>query len=52
MAAIVSRSKLTAFVATENAAQAKTFYGNTLGLRLMSEDSFALVFDANGTTCA
>ncbi len=41
--------KLVAFVATRDAARAKAFYGETLGLQLISEDRFALVFDANGT---
>ncbi len=38
-----------AFVATKAPSRAKSFYANTLGLRLVSEDSFALVFDAGGT---
>jgi catechol 2,3-dioxygenase-like lactoylglutathione lyase family enzyme len=38
-----------AFVATANPSSAKAFYGNVLGLPLVSEDDFALVFDANGT---
>jgi predicted enzyme related to lactoylglutathione lyase len=38
-----------AFVATTNPARAKKFYAKTLGLRLVSEDPFALVFDAGGT---
>jgi catechol 2,3-dioxygenase-like lactoylglutathione lyase family enzyme len=42
--------KLIAFVATLDPARAKDFYGRVLGLRLTSEDTFALVFDANGTT--
>jgi len=29
--------------------RAKAFYGETLGLRLISEDAFAVVFDAHGT---
>jgi|SRR6185437_387914 len=41
--------KLVAFIAARDAARAKAFYGGTLGLRLLSEDAFALVFDANGT---
>ncbi len=41
--------KLVAFVATRDATRAKAFYGDTLGLRLMGEDQFAVVFDANGT---
>jgi catechol 2,3-dioxygenase-like lactoylglutathione lyase family enzyme len=40
---------LVAFVPTTNPAAAKAFYEGTLGLRLISEDPFALVFDANGT---
>ena len=41
--------KLMAFVATRDAARARSFYRDTLGLRLLSEDRFALVFDAHGT---
>ncbi len=36
------------FVATRDAKRAKAFYRDTLGLRLVSEDQFAVVFDANG----
>jgi len=42
--------KLIAFVATSKPAISRTFYRDTLGLPLLSEDGFALVFDANGTT--
>ena len=38
-----------AFVATIDPARAKAFYAGTLGLRLVSEDGFALAFDAGGT---
>lgn len=38
-----------AFVATTNSSRAKAFYAKTLGLRLVSEDGFALAFDAGGT---
>jgi catechol 2,3-dioxygenase-like lactoylglutathione lyase family enzyme len=41
--------RLVAFVATCDASRAKAFYRDTLGLRLVSEDGFALVFDVNGT---
>jgi catechol 2,3-dioxygenase-like lactoylglutathione lyase family enzyme len=41
--------KLIAFVATRDAARAKAFYRDTLGLQLVKEDQFALVFDAAGT---
>ncbi|MGA2431296.1 MAG: VOC family protein [Candidatus Acidiferrum sp.] len=36
-------------MATRNLSRAKRFYRDTLGLRLVSEDEFALVFDAAGT---
>ena len=41
--------KLIAFVATRDPARAKAFYRDTLGLHLVSEDPFALVFDVAGT---
>src|SRR6476660_1139941 len=41
--------KIMAFVATRDPVRAKSFYRDTLGLRLVSEDRFALVFDAHGT---
>ncbi|HYK81584.1 MAG TPA: VOC family protein [Gemmatimonadales bacterium] len=40
---------LTAFVATAHPARAKTFYERALGLRLITDDEFALAFDSNGT---
>ena len=40
---------IVAFVATVDSARAKAFYAGVLGLRLISEDAFALVFDAGGT---
>jgi len=40
---------LIAFIATRDAARAKSFYGDVLGLRLLAEEPFALVFDAGGT---
>jgi catechol 2,3-dioxygenase-like lactoylglutathione lyase family enzyme len=39
-----------AFVATRDPSRAKAFYKDTLGLRFVSEDPFAVVFDANGIT--
>lgn len=41
---------LAACIGTHNPDLAKAFYGGTLGLRLVSEDEFALVFEAAGTT--
>ena len=46
---MLASAKLVAFVTVSNAARARTFYRDTLGLRLVSEDGFALAFDANGT---
>jgi catechol 2,3-dioxygenase-like lactoylglutathione lyase family enzyme len=42
-------SKLIGFVATQNSARAREFYAEILGLKLISEDPFALVFDICGT---
>ncbi|MBV8550902.1 MAG: VOC family protein [Acidobacteriaceae bacterium] len=47
---MLKNSKLMAFVATTDAAKAKSFYGGKLGLELVSEDGFAVVFNAHGTT--
>jgi catechol 2,3-dioxygenase-like lactoylglutathione lyase family enzyme len=44
-----SSAKIVAFVGTRNPQGAKDFYRDTLGLNLVSEDPFALVFDVNGT---
>ena len=44
---MLERAQLTAFLATTQAPRAE-FYGETLGLRRVSEDGFALVYDANG----
>jgi catechol 2,3-dioxygenase-like lactoylglutathione lyase family enzyme len=41
---------LGAFVATTDVDAARAFYAETLGLRLVDDTPFALVFDANGTT--
>jgi catechol 2,3-dioxygenase-like lactoylglutathione lyase family enzyme len=46
---MLSAKRLIAFVGTRDAARAKVFYQDTLGLRLVSEDRFALTFDAAGT---
>jgi catechol 2,3-dioxygenase-like lactoylglutathione lyase family enzyme len=46
---ILGSQKLVAFVATREPSRAKEFYRDTLGLPLVSEDEFALVFDATGT---
>jgi catechol 2,3-dioxygenase-like lactoylglutathione lyase family enzyme len=41
--------EIVAFAATSRPATARRFYRDALGLRLVSEDKFALVFDAHGT---
>ena len=41
-------AQLTAFLATADAARARRFYEEVLGLRLLSDDQFALAFDSNG----
>ena len=45
---MLGKAKLTAFAATAHPARAKAFYQKTLGLRLLSDDQFALAFDSNG----
>jgi catechol 2,3-dioxygenase-like lactoylglutathione lyase family enzyme len=37
-----------AFVATADSARARDFYGSVIGLRLVADEPYALVFDANG----
>ena len=39
-----------AFVATRDAAKARPFYEEVLGLRLISDEPWAIVFEAGGTT--
>ena len=36
------------FIPTRDAARSRDFYENTIGLRLFSDDQFAIVMDANG----
>jgi catechol 2,3-dioxygenase-like lactoylglutathione lyase family enzyme len=47
---MLTSSSIVAFVATTDAARAKAFYGDVLGLKLVYQDDFAVVFDAHGTT--
>ena len=46
---MLSDKKLKAFVPATNPKLAKAFYQGILGLTLLSEDNYALEFDANGT---
>jgi catechol 2,3-dioxygenase-like lactoylglutathione lyase family enzyme len=47
---LLGSAKITAFVPTRDGEKARAFYVDTLGLRFVSDDRFALVLDANGTT--
>jgi len=47
---MLANCNLAAFIATANPEKAKDFYQNTLGLTLTSDEEYAIVFDANGTT--
>ena len=46
---MLNKSNLICFAATNNPTKAHKFYEETLGLKFVSEDPFAFVFDANGT---
>ena len=46
---MLNTSKIISFVATKNPAIAREFYERTLGLSLVSDDPFALVFNVSGT---
>lgn len=47
--ALLSGTPIMAFSAATNAERAKAFYRDQLGLRLVSDEPYALVFDAAGT---
>src|SRR5262249_38612484 len=46
---MLGSAKLVAFVGVSDLDRARRFYGDVLGLRLLSAEPFALVFDAGGT---
>lgn len=46
---MLSSQRVVAFVSTTNPDRARPFFRDTLGLKLVAEDGFALVFDSNGT---
>lgn len=46
---LLDSASIMAFSATTDAERAKAFYRDQLGLRLVSEEQYALVFDAGGT---
>lgn len=45
---MLSKPTITAFLPTVKPEQSKQFYRNTLGLKLVSEDDYALEFEGNG----
>jgi|SRR5471032_1113361 len=47
MTPMLNAQKVVAFLATTDGARATRFYERTLGLRLRSDDDFAVVFDAD-----
>ncbi|HZW69554.1 MAG TPA: VOC family protein [Hanamia sp.] len=46
---MLANKKLKAFVPTIKPEEAKSFYKDVLGLKLLSQDDYALEFEANGT---
>ena len=46
---MLTTSPIMAFVATRDAERARAFYEGKLGLRFVSDEPYAIVFDANGT---
>lgn len=47
---MLGKERLMAFVATTQPERAKQFYSEVLGLELLSDEPYALVFNAAGTT--
>ena len=46
---MLSAAPLIAFVATSRPEEARRFYADVLGLRLVADEPFAIIFDAGGT---
>jgi catechol 2,3-dioxygenase-like lactoylglutathione lyase family enzyme len=46
---MLDHAQLVAFVPTRDPAGARAFYETVLGLRVVEDDEFAVVFDAHGT---
>ena len=46
---MLSKHRLMAFIATRDARRAREFYEKILGLRVISDDDYAIAVDANGT---
>ncbi len=47
---MLNTCKIAAFVATGNPERSRVFYETVLGLKFISDEQYAIVFDANGTT--
>lgn len=47
---MLASAKIGSFVATTDAARAREFYEEILGLEFVSDEPYALVFNSNGTT--
>ena len=45
---MLGKTNIVAFVPTKDSGKARAFYEGVLGLRFVSDDGFAVVFDANG----
>jgi len=45
---MLQQSHIVSFTATSKPEDARTFYGDVLGLDLIEETTFAIVFDSNG----
>jgi catechol 2,3-dioxygenase-like lactoylglutathione lyase family enzyme len=46
---MLGSTDIIAFVPTQDGGKARSFYEGVLGLQIVSDDDFALVFNANGT---
>jgi catechol 2,3-dioxygenase-like lactoylglutathione lyase family enzyme len=46
---MLESSRLVAFIATADADRARTFYEGRLGLALLQDNGYSLIFDAHGT---
>jgi catechol 2,3-dioxygenase-like lactoylglutathione lyase family enzyme len=47
---MLGNCQLAAFIATSKPDEARKFYEDVLGLTFLSDEEYAIVFDANGTT--
>ncbi len=47
---MLGKSEIAAFVGTKDAIRSREFYENKLGLTFVSDEPYAIVFDANGIT--